>query len=69
MSAFVRLIVVIYARPMIETQIIRLQKHLDCVFVPGASAPFTELTSELERYFRGDLTEFSVPLLTPGTEF
>ena len=56
-------------RRMIETQIVRLQKRLECVFVPGASALFTDLTSELESYFRGRLTEFSVPLLTPGTEF
>ena len=56
-------------RRMIETQILRLQKRLDCVFVPGTSALFTELTSELDRYFRGGLAEFSVPLLTPGTEF
>ena len=56
-------------RRMIETQIVRLQKRLDCVFVPGTSALFTELASELEGYFRSGLTEFSVPLRTPGTEF
>ncbi len=56
-------------RRMIETQIVRLQKRLDCVFVPGSSALFGELTDELEAYFRGGLTEFRVPLLTPGTEF
>ena len=56
-------------RRMIEKQIVRLQKHLDCVFVPGAGAPFAELTSQLEGYFRGALTDFSVPLLAPGTEF
>ncbi len=56
-------------RRMIETQIVRLQKRLDCVFVPGTSTLFDELTHELESYFRGGLTEFSVPLLTPGTEF
>jgi AraC family transcriptional regulator of adaptative response/methylated-DNA-[protein]-cysteine methyltransferase len=56
-------------RLMIGTQIVRLQKRLDCVFVPGASAVFSELTGELEGYFRGDLTEFSVSLRTPGTEF
>ena len=56
-------------RRMIETQIVRLRRRLNCVFVPGSSALFTELTGELERYFRGGLTEFSVPLLTPGTAF
>jgi len=56
-------------RRMIETQLVRLQKRLDCVFVPGAGALFDELTGELDDYFRGRPTEFSVPLLTPGTEF
>ena len=56
-------------RRMIETQIVRLQKRLDCVFVPGASALFEELANELEEYFRGGLTHFKIPLLAPGTEF
>ena len=56
-------------RRMIETQLVRLQKRLDCVFVPGTDALFDELAGELEGYFRGRATEFSVPLLTPGTEF
>jgi AraC family transcriptional regulator of adaptative response/methylated-DNA-[protein]-cysteine methyltransferase len=56
-------------RRMIETQIARLQKRLDCVFVPGTSALFTALAGELESYFAGGLIEFSVPLLTPGTDF
>ena len=56
-------------RRMNETQIVRLQKRLDRVFVPGASALFAELAGDLEAYFRGGLTEFSVPLRTPGTEF
>ncbi len=56
-------------RRMLETQIVRLRKRLDCVFVPGSNELFDELTHELEAYFRGGLTEFSIPLLTPGTEF
>jgi AraC family transcriptional regulator of adaptative response/methylated-DNA-[protein]-cysteine methyltransferase len=56
-------------RRMIETQITRLQKRLNCVFVPGTSGLFDELTEELERYFGGVLTEFSVPLFAPGTDF
>ena len=56
-------------RRMIETQIARLQQRLDCVFVPGNGALFGELAGELEAYFRSGLTEFSVPLRTPGTDF
>jgi AraC family transcriptional regulator of adaptative response/methylated-DNA-[protein]-cysteine methyltransferase len=56
-------------RRMTETQIARLQKRLECVFVPGNGALFGELTGELEAYFRSGLTDFSVPLRTPGTDF
>jgi AraC family transcriptional regulator of adaptative response/methylated-DNA-[protein]-cysteine methyltransferase len=56
-------------RRMIETQIVRLQSRLECVFVPGTSTLFSELADELGAYFQGGLTEFSVPLRTPGTEF
>ena len=56
-------------RRMIETQIARLRKRLNCVFVPGETALFVELSDELDHYFRGELKEFSIPLLTPGTDF
>ena len=54
---------------MIETQIARLRKRLGCVFVPGETGLFGELTTELDRYFRGGLKEFSIPVLAPGTDF
>ena len=56
-------------RRMLETQLVRLQKHLDCVFVPGTSQVFDRLARELEAYFRGEATEFRIPLVTPGTSF
>jgi len=56
-------------RRMIETQIARLRKRLGCVFVSGETGLFGELTAELDRYFRGSLKEFSIPLLAPGTDF
>ena len=56
-------------RRMLETQLVRLQKHLDCVFVPGTSEVFDRLAEELESYFSGEETEFSIPLVTPGTSF
>jgi AraC family transcriptional regulator of adaptative response/methylated-DNA-[protein]-cysteine methyltransferase len=56
-------------RRMLETQLVRLQKRLECVFVPGASEVFDRLAEELESYFNGERTEFSAPLLTPGTAF
>ena len=56
-------------RRMLETQLLRLQKHLDCVFVPGRSEVFDRLAEELESYFSGEAVEFTVPLVTPGTSF
>lgn len=56
-------------RRMLETQIVRLQKHLECVFVPGTHEVLDRLAEELESYFGGGETEFSVPLVTPGTPF
>ena len=56
-------------RRMLETQVVRLQKHLDCVFVPGDSDVFDRLRTELDTYFAGEPTEFSVTLRAPGTDF
>jgi AraC family transcriptional regulator of adaptative response/methylated-DNA-[protein]-cysteine methyltransferase len=56
-------------RRMFETQIKRLQKLLDCVMAPGSNDHITRLGDELKRYFEGSLEAFTVPLITPGTEF
>ncbi len=56
-------------RRMLETQLVRLQKRLDCVFVPGTSEVFDRLAEELESYFSGEAVEFTIPLVTPGTSF
>ncbi|MEN8143556.1 MAG: methylated-DNA--[protein]-cysteine S-methyltransferase [Gemmatimonadota bacterium] len=56
-------------RRMLETQMQRLVKYTGCVVVPGSHDHIQTLESELERYFAGALTEFSVPMRRPGTEF
>jgi AraC family transcriptional regulator of adaptative response/methylated-DNA-[protein]-cysteine methyltransferase len=56
-------------RPMLETQIKRLRKTLDCVFAPGSNEHIDQLDAQLERYFAGTLAEFTVPLIVPGTDF
>jgi AraC family transcriptional regulator of adaptative response/methylated-DNA-[protein]-cysteine methyltransferase len=56
-------------RTMLETQLLRLRKHFDGEFVPGANDHLTLLNDELERYFAGALRQFSVALVYPGTEF
>ncbi|HMQ34973.1 MAG TPA: methylated-DNA--[protein]-cysteine S-methyltransferase, partial [Chloroflexaceae bacterium] len=37
--------------------------------VPGTAGPGAALEEELERYFAGELREFTVPLATPGSDF
>lgn len=56
-------------RPMLPTQLERVQKRFPGIFVPGANRIVELISTELEAYFRGALTEFTVPLDIRGTEF
>jgi len=56
-------------RRMLETQIERLKKSLKAEFIPGNNDHFELLSKEIEAYFDGDLKEFTVPLVIPGTAF
>ena len=56
-------------RRMLETQIRRLTKLLDCSAAPGSNEYVEQASDELERYFEGELREFEVPLAVPGTDF
>lgn len=56
-------------RPMLETQLKRVRRHLGCSIAPGDHALLGQLRGELAEYFRGDREEFSVPLVTAGTPF
>lgn len=56
-------------RRMLETQLVRLRDRLGCFFVPGGSPLLAAVEEELAAYFGGALRRFSVPLLTPGTDF
>ena len=56
-------------RRMLETQIRRLKTQLDCAVLPGQNEHLEKLDEELKLYFQGDLREFSVPLVVPGSEF
>lgn len=53
----------------LETQIQHLKKHLNCTVVPGQNSYLEKLDKELKRYFRGELKDFSVPLVVVGSEF
>ena len=56
-------------RRMLDVQIKVLSKHLEAEFVPGEHRHFTVLKRQLDEYFAGDRTSFSVPLHVPGTVF
>jgi AraC family transcriptional regulator of adaptative response/methylated-DNA-[protein]-cysteine methyltransferase len=56
-------------RRMIDTQLERVRRAMRCSFVSGESPVFAQLREELGEYFRGERTEFSVPLDVPGTPF
>jgi AraC family transcriptional regulator, regulatory protein of adaptative response / methylated-DNA-[protein]-cysteine methyltransferase len=56
-------------RRMLETQLKRLERRLDCVFVPGTTTVGRQMEQQLAAYFAGTLREFSVPLAPAGTDF
>jgi AraC family transcriptional regulator, regulatory protein of adaptative response / methylated-DNA-[protein]-cysteine methyltransferase len=56
-------------RRMLETQLKRLQKKLDCAFIPGSNDIIQKVVDEITAYFSGTLKEFTVPTDVPGTDF
>ncbi len=56
-------------RPMLETQVSRLRRLLDCGIAPGSNAHTRQLAVELERYFAGELKVFTKPLVLRGSSF
>jgi AraC family transcriptional regulator, regulatory protein of adaptative response / methylated-DNA-[protein]-cysteine methyltransferase len=56
-------------RRMLETQLQRIARRLDCAFVPGTHDVARQLEAELDAYFAGTLRNFTTPLDTRGTEF
>ena len=56
-------------RRMLETHFGRLRRYLGCEIAPGKHAHLDRLDDELSRYFAGDLEDFTVPIVYPGTPF
>ncbi|MHA7129462.1 bifunctional transcriptional activator/DNA repair enzyme AdaA [Algoriphagus namhaensis] len=56
-------------RKMLETELKDLSKRLNATIVQGQNSLFEKLEAELQQYFQGKLRKFSIPLVTPGTEF
>lgn len=56
-------------RRMLQTQLATLRRRLGCTMVPGEHPVLAQTQTQLERYFSGQLVDFTVPLVAPGTEF
>jgi len=56
-------------RPMLETQVKRLRKYMDCAVTPGSNRHIEQIERELAEYFAGDRTDFDVSLVVSGTDF
>ncbi len=56
-------------RRMLESEFKDLCKRLNAVILPGNNGHLELVQDEIAAYFEGKLTEFSVALDTPGTEF
>jgi AraC family transcriptional regulator, regulatory protein of adaptative response / methylated-DNA-[protein]-cysteine methyltransferase len=56
-------------RKMLETEFLELRKRLNSVILPGSNPHLEKLQQELEEYFEGRRKNFTVPLVTPGTDF
>jgi AraC family transcriptional regulator, regulatory protein of adaptative response / methylated-DNA-[protein]-cysteine methyltransferase len=56
-------------RRKLETQIETMKRRFKCAVVPGDNAYLEQLRHELDAYFAGQLTSFTVPLVAPGTPF
>jgi len=56
-------------RPMLETQINKLRKYMNCTVTPGGNRHIEQVENELNEYFAGKRTDFDVRLVVPGTDF
>lgn len=56
-------------RRMLPTEYKDLKRLLKTTIVEAENIHFTQLRKELHEYFEGSRKEFSIPLVTPGSEF
>jgi AraC family transcriptional regulator of adaptative response/methylated-DNA-[protein]-cysteine methyltransferase len=56
-------------RRMLDTQLDRVRRALNCEFEQGESPVFVAVRAQLDEYFAGDRRDFDVPLHVPGTPF
>ncbi len=56
-------------RRMLETELNYLRKKFSASIIQGKNKHLEKLELQLAEYFEGKLKEFTLPLVTPGTEF
>lgn len=56
-------------RRMLPTQVQRLRRRLDAVFVPDRNGLIEQTELEIGEYFAGRRCEFTVPTVAAGTDF
>lgn len=56
-------------RPALSPEVEELRSHHGYAVAPGRNAYLDRVGEEIAAYFAGTLRDFSVPLVTPGTEF
>lgn len=56
-------------RRMLDNQFKRLRRYFHCAIIPGENKHLAQLKKELQEYFAGERTAFSVPLVVRGSEF
>ena len=56
-------------RKMLETELKSITKLMNASVVHGDNRHFEILKIQVEEYFKGERKEFSIPLVTPGTDF
>ncbi len=56
-------------RRMLATQLKTLMRSFDAKIIHGANKHIEMLQQQLEEYFEGKRKKFTLPLLTPGTDF
>jgi len=56
-------------RPALSAEVEELRSRYGYAVAPGRNAPLDLVEEEIAAYFAGTLQQFTVPLVTPGTEF
>ncbi len=56
-------------RRMLETEFKDLQKRLNAQIITGENEHIKLAIKQVQEYFKGNRQEFSIPLITPGTDF